>query len=109
MPMPNSHLHVLLVLAGGDAHGYAIMQATEELTEGAVRLRPGVLYAAIGKLVDDALVEETDERPAAELDDARRRYYRITDEGRRALGGEIARLERLVLQAQARAVEPGLA
>jgi DNA-binding PadR family transcriptional regulator len=96
MTLPVSQLHVLLVLARGDAHGYRIMHAVEELTDGAVRLRPGVLYAALGRLVDDGLIVETDDRPAAELDDQRRRYYRITAAGTRALADEIDRLERLV-------------
>lgn len=85
-----------MVLAEGDAHGYRIMQATETLTAGAVQLRPGVLYAALGRLVDEGLIVETDDRPAAELDDKRRRYYRITEGGRQALGSEIRRLGRLV-------------
>lgn len=95
--LPDSHLHVLLVLAQGDAHGYRIMKATEALLpSGSVRLRPGVLYAALGRLVDGGLIVETDERPAEELDDQRRRYYRITSEGRLVLGAEIRRLGQLV-------------
>ena len=94
--MPDSHLHILLVLAAGDAHGYRIMQATSELTDGAVALRPGALYAALGRLVDDGLIVETEERPAAELDDARRRYYRITGAGREAFGAHMRHLSRLV-------------
>lgn len=105
--MPASQLHVLLVLAGGDAHGYRIMQQTDDLTRGAVKLRPGVLYAAIGRLVDRGLVVETDDRPVAELDDHRRRYYRITQCGRRALGAEIATLRLLVERATT--IEPGWA
>lgn len=99
--MAESQLHVLLVLAEGDGHGYRIMQATDAMTQGAVRLRPGVLYAALGRLADAGLIVETDERPAVELDDQRRRYYRITDAGRGALGSEIRRLARLVNHAVA--------
>jgi DNA-binding PadR family transcriptional regulator len=96
MPMPDSHVHVLLVLAEGDAHGYRIMHAIDTMTAGAFHLRPGVLYAALGRLADAGLIVETDRRPAAELDDQRRRYYRITSSGRQALGAEIDRLSRLV-------------
>lgn len=105
--LPESSLHVLVVLAEGDAHGYGIMRAADTLTDGAVRLRPGVLYATLGRLVDDGLISETDDRPAPELDDSRRRYYTITDEGRSALGAEIRRLDRLVTHALR--VEPGWA
>lgn len=105
--LPDSHLHILLVLAEGDAHGYRIMQRADALTSGAVRLRPGVLYTALGRLVDEGLIVETDDRPAAELDDQRRRYYAITDQGREALRAEIRRLERLVHHATT--LEPGWA
>jgi DNA-binding PadR family transcriptional regulator len=91
-----SHLHVLLVLAGGDAHGYRIMLDTSELTGGEVTLRPGALHAALGRLVGSGLIVETDERPAEELDDERRRYYRITGAGRQALAAEVARMARVV-------------
>ena len=94
--LPDSHLHILLVLAEGDAHGYRIMAASKELTGGQMKLRPGVLYSALGRLVDSGLIVETDDRPAAELDDQRRRYYRITPNGRSALGTEVRRLATLV-------------
>lgn len=100
MAMPESQLHVLLVLAEGEAHGYRIMHAVDTMTAGAVRLRPGVVYAALGRLTETGLIAETDERPAAELDDQRRRYYRITESGRQALGAEISRLAQLVRHAQ---------
>jgi DNA-binding PadR family transcriptional regulator len=96
MPLPSSHFHILLTLATEDRHGYSIMQETEALTGGTVRLGPGALYAALGKLVDEGLIEESTERPVPELDDARRRYYRITESGRVALGGELQRLHRVV-------------
>ena len=96
MALPTSHLHILLALADEDRHGYSIMRETEELTSGDVRLGPGALYTALGKLVDQGLIEETDDRPAPDLDDARRRYYRITQTGRAALGVEVGRLQRVV-------------
>jgi DNA-binding PadR family transcriptional regulator len=96
MALPSSHFHILLSLAGEDRHGYSIMKETEALTGGEVKLGPGALYAALGKLVDQGLIEETDDRPAPDLDDARRRYYRITDAGRSALGAELGRLQRVM-------------
>jgi DNA-binding PadR family transcriptional regulator len=94
--MRRSELLVLLVLAERDAHGYRVMQDIAVMTGGEVTLRPGVLYATLGRLVDDGLIVETDERPAADLDDQRRRYYRVTESGRVALGDEVARLAVLV-------------
>jgi DNA-binding PadR family transcriptional regulator len=96
MALPTSHFHILLALAGEDRHGYSIMKETAALTGGEVRLGPGALYAALGKLVDQDLIEETDDRPAPDLDDARRRYYRLTDAGRAALGAELSRLQRVM-------------
>lgn len=74
------------------------------MTDGEITLRPGVLYATLGRLVDDGSIVETDDRPAADLDDQRRRYYRVTASGRAALGAEVARLARLV--DHARRIEP---
>jgi DNA-binding PadR family transcriptional regulator len=106
MALPTSHLHILLALVSEDRHGYSIMRETEELTDGQVKLGPGALYAALGKLTDAGLVVETEERPAPELDDARRRYYRITDAGRAALGVEPQRLQKVI--SYARNAELGL-
>jgi DNA-binding PadR family transcriptional regulator len=100
MALPTSHFHILLALAGEDRHGYSIMKETDELTRGEVKLGPGALYAALGKLVDQGLIDETDDRPAPDLDDARRRYYRITPAGRAALGVELGRLQRVMDHAQ---------
>lgn len=99
MALPTSHLHILLVLAQGDSHGYRIMQATDELTAGSVNLRPGALYAALGRLVDDGLIAESGDRPAPELDDDRRRYYRITSQGRQALAADVGRMRAVVTMA----------
>ncbi|MGH8873242.1 MAG: PadR family transcriptional regulator [Acidimicrobiia bacterium] len=100
MTLPNSHFHILLALAEKERHGYSIMKETESLTHGEVTLGPGALYAALGKLSDQNLIEEMEERPAPELDDSRRRYYRITDAGRAALGAELQRLHRVVEHAR---------
>lgn len=89
MPLPESHLQILLTLADGEKHGYAVMQAVQ--ADGG-RLGPGALYAALGRLLDAGHIEELDERPAPELDDARRRYYRITASGHGVLTAELDRL-----------------
>lgn len=100
MALPTSHFHILLALADEDRHGYSIMKETEALTQGEVKLGPGALYTALGKLADQGLIEEIDERPAPDLDDARRRYYRITDAGRAALGAELQRFHQVVEHAR---------
>ena len=82
------------------------------MTDGEVTMGPGTLYGAIKRMLSAGLVEETDERPAPELDDERRRYYRATGFGLRVLTAETERLERLVQTAQAkqtkRQLRPGL-
>ena len=95
LPLPASQLHILLALASGDKHGYAIMKVVEVLTEGTVTMGPGTLYGAVKKMLKAGLVEESDERPDPEMDDQRRRYYRITGLGERALDAEVERMERL--------------
>ena len=87
---------ILLALAGRDRHGYLIRKAVEQQTDGAMKLGPGTLYAAIRRLEDSALVEESPWRPDADLDDARRRYYRLTSSGRAALETETARMQATV-------------
>ena len=101
-PLPESFLplkphwfHVLLSLADQEQHGYGIMQEVLERTGGKVRLWPATLYGTLKRLIDEELIEESDERPAAEFDDARRRYYQLTSLGRRVLAAESERLEDL--------------
>jgi DNA-binding PadR family transcriptional regulator len=86
----------MLSLAGGEQHGYGIMQDVLDRTHGKVRLWPATLYGSIKRLIEAGLIEESDERPAPELDDARRRYYRLTRLGRRVLDAECERLQELV-------------
>lgn len=95
--------HILLALADGPAHGYAVMQDVEEETGGAIRLGPGTLYGAIRRLRVDGLIEETREQAGAEEG---RRYYRLTAQGRSALRAEAARLARMVSAARARRLLP---
>ena len=96
IPLKTHWFHILLSLAGGEQHGYGIMQEVLNRTTGKVRLWPATLYGSIKRLVEAGLIEESDERPAPELDDARRRYYRLTAFGRRVLDAECERLQELV-------------
>jgi DNA-binding PadR family transcriptional regulator len=86
----------MLALVDGEKHGYAIMRDVEEMTEGRTKLGPGTLYGAIKRLLGAALIAETDERPDPAMDDSRRRYYELTDLGRRVMAAEADRLEYLV-------------
>ena len=96
LPLKTQWFHILLSLAGGEQHGYGIMEEVLQRTEGKVRLWPATLYGSIKRLIEAELIEESDERPAPELDDARRRYYRVTRLGRRVLDAECDRLQELV-------------
>lgn len=94
--------HILLALADKERHGYDIMREVDERSEGKVRLGPGTLYGSIKRMLSDGLIEEMDQRPDPELDDERRRYYRLTDLGRRVAVAEAERLERLVKSARSK-------
>ena len=96
LPLKTHWFHVLLSLADQDQHGYGIMQEVLERTRGKVRLWPATLYGTLKRLMDADLIDEAPGRPAPELDDARRRYYRLTRLGRQVLAAESARLEELV-------------
>ena len=88
--------HIMLVLADGENHGYAIMREVAEHTGGKMRLGPGSLYGTIKRMLADGWIEESDERPDPELDDERRRYYRLTGVGMKIVRAEAERLEQLV-------------
>jgi len=98
LPLTPVVLEIALALAPGERHGYEIMQEVERRTDGQIVLHPGTLYRALGRLLDQGLIEELDERPADDNDDERRRYYRLT-----ALGQAVARaeVERLASQVSA--------
>jgi len=96
LPLKTHWFHILLTLAGGEQHGYAIMQEVLQRTNDKVHLWPATLYGSIKRLIEAELIVESDERPAPELDDARRRYYRLTPLGRRVLNAECDRLQELV-------------
>ena len=96
IPLKTHWFHIMLSLAGGEQHGYGIMQEVLNRSMGKVRLWPATLYGSIKRLREAGLIEESDERPAPELDDARRRYYRLTPLGKRVLDAECERLQDLV-------------
>jgi len=96
LPLTSSVFHILVALADGEMHGYAIMRGVGERSGGAVRLGPGTLYGAISRMLKDGLIEESEERPDPEMDDTRRRYYRLTHLGGSVLALETKRLGDLV-------------
>jgi len=100
--LPSAALHILVVLAAGERHGYGIMADVEQLSGGRVRMGPGTLYGSIKKLLADGLIEESEERPDPALDDQRRRYYRITGPGATVCRSEVDRLSALVDGARSR-------
>jgi DNA-binding PadR family transcriptional regulator len=95
LPLPPATFHILLALAAGDRHGYGIIQDVESRTGGALRLSPGTLYRTIQRLLEQGLIAEP-KRRADPLDDARRRYYRITPFGTLVARAETRRLTQLV-------------
>ena len=106
LPLPSATLHILLALADEDRHGYAIIQDVTLRTRGAVTIGPGTLYRSIQRMLEQGLVAETDERPAPEMDDERRRYYRLTALGRDVARAELGRLADTLALARARGVVP---
>jgi DNA-binding PadR family transcriptional regulator len=103
-PLTPAVMHVLLSLAGGERHGYAILKEVLLQTNNQVRLGPGTLYGTLQRLMESGWVEETD-GPGREPDE-RRRYYRLARSGREALRAEVERLDALVRGARARGIVP---
>lgn len=93
LPLPDLPLHVLLVLAEGDRHGWGVVKRIEEITEGRQSPSSGSLYLAMTRLEERGLIRDA---PAPDDTDARRRYYRLTPLGRRVLEAETSRLAELV-------------
>ena len=106
LPLTPAMFHILLALADKERHGYHIMREVDERTSGNVKLGPGTLYGSIKRMMADGLIEELEERPDAELDDERRRYYRLTDFGFRVASAEAQRLEQMVKSARAKKLLP---
>jgi DNA-binding PadR family transcriptional regulator len=101
-PLTPPVFQVLLSLADSDKHGYAILKDVEEHSGGEVTLNTGTLYAIIKRLLAEGLIVEPRNRPRAEEDDQRRRYYRLTPKGRAVAAAEVERMERLVARARDR-------
>jgi DNA-binding PadR family transcriptional regulator len=106
LPLPPATFHILMALSEEDRHGYAILQDVHERTHGEVRLSAGTLYRSIQRMLEQGLLVEVRERPAPELDDERRRYYRITPFGTAVARAETRRLTELVKLARASGFVP---
>jgi DNA-binding PadR family transcriptional regulator len=103
-PLTPAVFHILLSLADGQRHGYAIMQDVAARTAGKFKMGPGTLYGTLKRMLDAGLVQEADERPDPDVNDERRKYYRLTDQGRLAAVTEAKRLDALVRSARARSL-----
>ena len=92
LPLTPVAFEILLALADGERHGYSILREVAERSNGAVTLHPGTLYRALARLLESGWIDELDERPEAEHDDERRRYYRLTECGIAVARAEAERL-----------------
>jgi DNA-binding PadR family transcriptional regulator len=101
-PLTPAMFHVLLALAGDDLHGYAILKEVELRTSGKVRLSTGTLYGIIKRLLADGLIAERRSRPSEAEDDERRRYYRLTPQGRQVATAEAERMDEILAIARSR-------
>jgi DNA-binding PadR family transcriptional regulator len=102
LPLTPAMFQVLVALADGEKHGYAVIKEVARRTDGKVQLRAGTLYTVIRRFVDDGLIQESDVRPDPALDDERRRYYRLTDRGRAVAVAEARRMADALAQARAK-------
>jgi DNA-binding PadR family transcriptional regulator len=102
LPLTPAVFNILVALADGEKHGYAIMLEIEENTDGQVVIGPGTLYGSIKRMLKAGLIEESDERPDPKMDDQRRRYYQLTGLGQRTVKLEAERLAAQVKLAQAK-------
>jgi DNA-binding PadR family transcriptional regulator len=109
LPLKPVVFQVLLSLAEGERHGYGIVQDISARTAARMRLEPGNLYRFLKLMLDQGLIEESDQRPAPDLDDERRRYYRMTKLGVRVARAEATRLAAVVADARSRKLLGGKA
>ena len=109
LPLPPVTFHILVALAEEERHGYAIMQDIAQRTDGALKLGAGTLYRSVQRMLEQGLVTEVSTRPAPEMDDERRRYYRITAFGRTVARAEARRLTQMLKLARASGFAPGKA
>jgi DNA-binding PadR family transcriptional regulator len=114
LPLTPTVFHMLLALADGEKHGYAIMKTVEEETQGQMQIRIGSLYGSIQRMIEAGLIRELDERPDPNLEDgahgadSRRRYYGLTDLGRRVLTAESERIARAMSVIRAKRILGGV-
>lgn len=101
VPLSPAVLAILLSLADGEKHGYAMMKDARSPGGGGIQMGPGTLYGSVERMMRDGLVEKSDRQ-----DDERRRYYRLTSEGRAVLAAELERLEATVSSARALGLLP---
>jgi DNA-binding PadR family transcriptional regulator len=106
LPLPAASFHILIAVAEEDRHGYAIIQDVAARTDGQLKLSAGTLYRSIQRMLEQGLIDETQERPAPELDDERRRYYRITPLGAAVAKAEATRMSKMVKWARAMGLAP---
>jgi DNA-binding PadR family transcriptional regulator len=106
LPLTPGMFQVLIALADGEKHGYAIIKEVARRTDDAIRLSAGTLYTLIRRFVQEGVIAESDERPDAALDDERRRYYRLTDFGRAVAQAEARRMEDALDMARAKKLIP---
>jgi DNA-binding PadR family transcriptional regulator len=106
LPLPPATFHILVALADDDRHGYAVIKDVAARTDGALRLSPGTLYRSIDRMVQQGLIRETSSRPARDMDDQRRRYYRIRPFGREVAMAESRRLAQMLELARKRGLAP---
>jgi DNA-binding PadR family transcriptional regulator len=106
LPLPPVTFHILVALADEDRHGYAVIKDVAARTGGTLTLNPGTLYRSIDRMVQQGLIREISSRPAREMDDERRRYYRITLFGREVAMAESRRLAQMLDLARAKGLAP---
>jgi DNA-binding PadR family transcriptional regulator len=106
LPLAPTVFHILLALAGGEAHGFRIRTAIIEASNGALTLDPGSLYRLIARLHEDGLIEDA-AAASRSADDTRTRHYKLTADGRRILKAETQRMSALVSLARTRTAKRG--
>jgi DNA-binding PadR family transcriptional regulator len=106
LPLPPATFHILVALADDDRHGYAVIKDVAARTGGALTLSAGTLYRSIDRMVQQGLIREISTRPARDIDDERRRYYRITPFGREVAMAESRRLSQMLDLARAKGLAP---
>jgi DNA-binding PadR family transcriptional regulator len=107
LPLPAATFHILMAIAEDDRHGYGIIQDVAARTGGQLKLSAGTLYRSIQRMLKQGLIVETNNRPGPDIDDERRRYYRITAFGNAVARAEVRRLRQLLQLARDSGFAPG--